>query len=501
MGRYCRYLGIVVLAFLGFHASHAATAHATSWQAPPVRSRPTAVPPGTLTPAQYTAMVQALHPLPTFGPYGKGQFPVQRVEVQTQQVLPLVLDGEEVLLWSYLIRPLYDDANNTGMDTNIRGELGMALFAAQSQLLWRVKLQDLDYLSQVAIAAEAVPLPSTTTGLLYQTQLLYAGSGAGTDTQTTLYRWTGQAFTVIWQNRTGESQALGVGYHTAAGEQVTVRDLDEQGWPELVLRKQRSLRAVNWQDAQLTQDFWIYLPGALALGWDGQRYGLRYFVDRRGLIALHDHWPVRFAPRLHTPLTIDGNIDDWRQLEYLDEESLTVQRELQTSVAQWPHDALVAWDERNLYVRSSMMITQPLQIAIDADLQTDYADTGLSADDVVMQLALAATGAPPKAVVTIEHPLHELPIAVATQEAWAGSGVYQVEVAIPLAALGLAADTLVTAPGWVGYRPSPYSPTGARLYYPATGAVLGFAVAIVDEADAFVADPTTWPALILMDAN
>lgn len=65
----------------------------------------------------------------------------------------------------------------------------------------------------------------------------------------------------------------------------------------------------------------------------------------------------------------------------------------------------------------------------------------------------------------------------------------------------LASTRLVAAPGWVGYRPSPYSPAGARLYYPAAGAVLGFAVAIVDETDAFVADPTTWPALILMDAN
>jgi len=501
MRRYCLYLGIVILVFLGFRILHAATAHATSWQALPVRSRPTAVPPVTLTPEQYTAMVKALQPLPTFGPYGKGQFPVQRVEVQTQQVSPLVLDGEEVILWSYLIRPLYDDANDTGMDSEIRGELGMALFTIQNQLLWRTKLQDLNYLSQVAIKAEAVPLTSTTTGLLYQTQLLYAGSGAVTDTQTTLYRWTGQAFTAIWQNRTGESQALGVGYHTAAGEQVTVRDLDAQGWPELVLRKQRSFSAVNWQDDQLTRDFLIYLPGALALRWDGQRYGLRYFVDRRGLIALHDHWPVRFAPRLHTPLTIDGNIDDWRQLEYLDKESLTVQRELQTSVAQPPHDALVAWDDRNLYVRSSMMLTQPLQIAIDADLQADYADTGLSADDVVIQLALDATVAPPKAVVTSVHPLHELPIEAAAQEEWAGSSVYQVEVAIPLAALGLTADTLVAAPGWVGYRPSPYSPAGARLYYPAAGAVLGFAVAIIDEADAFVADPTTWPALILMDAS
>ncbi len=498
MNRFYRSLKFALVLVIGLFSLGGKSAHAAPIPPLPTSSATVAAP-ATLTPERYGAMVKALEPLPAFGPFGKGQFPVQRVEVQTQDLLSFTLAGEEVTLWTYLIRPLYGETmDGNSMDAIIRGELGVALFTAENQLLWRSNLAAVDYLNRLEVRATALSFTPTETGLLYQWQVTFDGSGAYTADHTIIYRWAGRSFVPVWQNITGESYASGYGYHTSRGERIELRDLDQQGWPELLLYTQRSLTGVNQQDAQLTPDFRVFLPGVLVLGWDGERYDLRYFVNHDRLIPLHPQWPVRFAPRLHTPLTIDGKDDDWAQPEYLNWADLIINRDLETPGAELPYGGLVAWDECNLYLRTSATITQPIQIAIDTDLSTDFVEPLLSADDIVLTVTLEPDSLPATAKVTINHAANEIPVTVAVVPITNDNGRYQIELAIPLIALGLDAAALVPLPGWVGRRPSPYSPEGARLYYPAAGRIIGFAVDVRDGAEVHWDDPTTWPALVFM---
>ena len=444
-------------------------------------------------------MAQALEPLPTFDPAGKGQIiPLQRVEVQTQSVVSFALDGEEVTLWSYLIRPFYDET----LDHRIRGYLGLALFTAQNELLWRSAWEEIDYTSVLTTELTPVTFSATEKGLLYQWQVTFEGSGAATIEYTNLYHWTGTAFTTIWQGITGESGASGYGHHRSAGSLVTLRNIDSHQWPEILLQRSTAIVDFNHQFENLSREYNVTLPGKLAWAWDGQTYGLRYFVNAGQITPIHAVWPVRFAPRLTKALMIDGKREDWSQIEYIDRGALSVEQNTPSYITQFHHEVTAAWDDQQLYLFTSARLTDTLRFAIDTDLAHDFADSALSDDDFVWELTFTqdrmGNGLP---VTKALYQTARLPTQIAVATLPYDGQIYEIEIAIPLAALGLGDKPLVPAAGWVSGRASPDPGHTTRLYYPASGVMLGLAVAVVDDTtqSGYQFDqPITWPALIFM---
>lgn len=57
---------------------------------------------------RYQAMIQSLEPLPEFGPFGKGQLPVQKVGVQAQQVVTLDIEGDGQLETAAFIHATFE---------------------------------------------------------------------------------------------------------------------------------------------------------------------------------------------------------------------------------------------------------------------------------------------------------------------------------------------------------------------------------------------------------
>ena len=452
----------------------------------------------TLAPDRYVMMAQALEPLPTFGPVGKVPIPLQRVEVQTQSVVSFALDGEEVTLWSYLIRPFYDET----LDHRIRGYLGLALFTAQNELLWRSAWEEIDYTSVLTTELTPVTFSATEKGLLYQWQVTFEGSGAATIEYTNLYHWTGTAFTTIWQGITGESGASGYGHHRSAGSLVTLRNIDSHQWPEILLQRSTAIVDFNHQFENLSREYNVTLPGKLAWAWDGQTYGLRYFVNAGQITPIHAVWPVRFAPRLTKALMIDGKREDWSQIEYIDRGALSVEQNTPSYITQFHHEVTAAWDDQQLYLFTSARLTDTLRFAIDTDLAHDFADSALSDDDFVWELTFTqdrmGNGLP---VTKALYQTARLPTQIAVATLPYDGQIYEIEIAIPLAALGLGDKPLVPAAGWVSGRASPDPGHTTRLYYPASGVMLGLAVAVVDDTtqSGYQFDqPITWPALIFM---
>ena len=452
----------------------------------------------TLAPDRYVMMAQALEPLPTFGPVGKVPIPLQRVEVQTQSVVSFALDGEEVTLWSYLIRPYYDET----VDYTIRGYLGLALFTAQNELIWRSAEEEIVYTSALMTKLTPVTFSATELGLLYQWGVLAEGSGGATTEHTVLYRWSRGEFTPIWQGITAESRRLGSGYSDGAHSVVSLRELSESGWPELLLQRSSSVFEFNYQFENLSREYNVTLPGKLAWAWDGQTYGLRYFVNAEQITPIHAAWPVRFAPRLTKALVIDGKRKDWGQIEYIDRGALSIEQNTPSYITQFHHEVTAAWDDQQLYLFTSARLTDTLRFAIDTDLAHDFADSALSDDDFVWELTFTqdrmGNGLP---VTKALYQTARLPTQIAVATLPYDGQIYEIEIAIPLAALGLGDKPLVPAAGWVSGRASPDPGHTTRLYYPASGVMLGLAVAVVDDTtqSGYQFDqPITWPALIFM---
>lgn len=450
-------------------------------------------------------MAQALAPLPTFSPGGKGQSPVQRVEVQTQAFITFTLTGtltgtlagQEVTLWNYFIRPFYADES---LNYTQRGYLGLALFTAQNELIWRSAWEKIDYTSQIMTRLQPITLTPTEQGLLYQRQVLFEGSGGAITEQTTLYHWNKGGFTPVWAGITGESGSMGAGYRRGAGSTVTMQNRAGLEWLELLVQPTRDLFAFNYQVEALTRDYRLTLPGHLTWRWDGERYGLSNFVTAEQMTPIHPAWPVRFAPRVTQDLLIDGIKTDWRQIEYADQGALTVEPNTPSYVEQPHHGLTAAWDATHLYLFTTARLTDTLWFALDRNLGLDFGDQTPSADDFVWAMSFMAAGtAPPTAQFQPLYQTHALPIQVAIAKLPDDLLAYGVEMAIPLPALGL--DNGPLAPtGWVSST-RPVGQRTTRLYYPAAGTVIALAVAVVDATTPPAydfADPTTWPALIFM---
>ena len=123
----------------------------------------------------------------------------------------------------------------------------------------------------------------------------------------------------------------------------------------------------------------------------------------------------------------------------------------------------------------------------------------LSADDWLIELAFTAL--PRCAGHVVARVLHPAPAATTLAAAIRPASQRtdcELELALPLADLGLAGRDLVPTPGWVAGSPSPQA---QRDYRPAAGRAIGLAAG--DEARPLAApfrrdDPTTWTTLVFM---
>jgi hypothetical protein len=442
---------------------------------------------------RYEAMVRALEPLPTFEPATKAGLPPQRVEVQPQHVIQLDVnsDGSFETALVFLIRPFYGDPM---YDAGINGKLGLALFDADNRLLWRTN-QDVDLQDRAALDVTAMPiqLAPGEMGLLYYFYTICRCSGIWPEGQFTLYRWDGRTLQEVWQRFTDSGARAGWCCSSYMKETVWPRDVDGDGRVEILLEHNAHVQDLEY--APHAYSYHLVWPGSLALRWNGTTYAPAYFVNDGQVMPIRSRFPVMFAPRLSYSLTMDGNQDDWSQLEYSQPYDLDVGPN-EYSVRPRPK---FAWDAAKLYLTMTVVSSsQALMLTIDTDLQGDLRQASLDSDDIVMELTLS-TGLNCQGVATVgfRYPAQDVSrIEAAVGQTWDGSCA--VEMSIPFDLLDLDGNSLVSAPGWVvgGLKPEE-----GREYHPRAGRLIGFAIALDGQAsspDFRWDDPTTWNTLVFM---
>ncbi len=460
------------------------------WE-PPIARTP--APTIQLAPDRYQAFVQALGPFPDFPAQPKtGELP-SRAEVQTIDLLTADVnqDGQEENLWVYLIRPYY--LNWPGYP--VQGYLGLALFDRENHLLWLSRSAGQEkYLSEgvLRVTLETVALGSQV-GVLYSEYTLTTANGAYRGQRDTLYQWNHGGMEAIWQGTIHSGGHQGAGLSGGLWAPIEFRDVDASGWPELL--QQHAVTVVNFDDRPHSRHYQLYLPGALAFRWNGESFLPAYLVQDDQLTAVRPHLPLYLAPRLSVPITLDGNDEDWWQIEYRKDTALLFNN--------W-HGAIpsfdVAWDTQYLYVTRSNLGTGSFSFALDTDLAGDLETNSLNQDDFVWSVAVSHSQ-DCRVTVSVLGPYPTNPSAGSYRVASARQPyAYQpctVELAIPLDSLGLAAEDLVDGIGWVSGSLDPYD---SRGYHPRAGQAIGFAMEAPEQEHSCCpydwADPTTWSTLV-----
>ncbi|MFQ6058442.1 MAG: sugar-binding protein [Anaerolineae bacterium] len=441
-----------------------------------------------IPPEQFEEMIGALFPpgtLPTFFPAGKAQLPVQsiHIEVQRAEALNLDEDPELEMLWVYLVRPRYEDPE---FDRYLDGQLGLAVFDDDGKaLIWKPPpisgFERDSARARLATHADLVEVARGQAGLLFHHWSVFSGSGAGRKGITTLYHWTGVGFVETWRQHTAGGAQMGACCGEAYTTGVWLEDVDGDDWKEILTQHQEAQRT-NWPP--FPYNYYLTFPGALAYRWDGQSYSLAYLVDGPNVQRLRVQEPVFYSPRLSQQLTIDGNLWDFRQIEYLPS--------IEQRIGKTWSKIFTAWDDTYFYVgaeisndhivqtqrEAKLHVGDHVELWLDTDLQGDFDEPGLNEDDFQIGLSPGNfADIPPEAYIWYpedkEGLVREIQIAARRKESY--SPGYTLEAAIPLTLLGLDGDPLVPARGWVIEGSIPQ---GVHEYYPQGGRAIGFAAVL-----------------------
>lgn len=435
------------------------------------------------------AMIRALEPLPAFAPLKRGGKPPDRIEVLTQKVIALDVNGDDQdeILWVFLLQPIYNESYVPPMANAV---LEMALFDEESNLLWRSELEGFSAAHLLTEALEvdvrAVSLAVGELGLFFNRMLLHQGSGAHREQLTTLYRWCGTFFDPIWQRTTAEGGRQGAGYGSFMWEQVALQKISNSETVTALLQHSEAL-----QDSFHRQNYALDFPGAFAYEWGGEAFTQTptRFVNEAQITPIRPRLPLYFAPRVSEPITIDGREDDWFQIEYRSSLSLNP-----NEGAPRPN-FMVAWDDEWLYFIAKAKTVQKFFIAFDVDLSSDFVQNTLSDDDIVWDMTVTV----PMACTAVAEPHLPRPLESYQKpyrfRALLSDNHCVSELAIPLDMLGLADESLAPEIGWVTGETDPYQ---QRQYHPRAGKVIGFATNVGGDDSYHPDDPSTWTTLIFM---
>ncbi len=450
---------------------------------------------------RYQAYVAALEVLPDVQPLLHPTVEGKRVEVQTMALLQLDIneDQREEVLWIYFIHSLYDTSY---LSHYIYGYLGQAIFDDQDGLLWHSAPEDFESdkgdRGLIRVDISPVFFAPGEVGVLYNLNTACYCEGAVYNQTTTVYRWNGSGLEAIWQRPTAGGGNMGAGYSFGMAGLVEFQDIDGDAGQELLLQRlwgseNRDYRP-RWRDCRL------YLPGQVVFRWDSASYVPAYWMDQGQVTSIHA-MPIYYAPRFSVPITLDGNDEDWWQVEYR-EGLLLPSNEGEDPHGQIRHDFDVAWDQDFLYIYYWDVPRQGFSFALDSDLVGDLNEKTRNEDDFVWHVAVSDS-------------LHCQDVM---EMLWPGpSGAFEgsyrtlarsgppvctIEIAIPLDALALSGEGLVPEIGWVVDTSPYFGVWGQRSYYPRAGRVIGFAIEPGYYWQPFPDyrwdDPTTWSTLVFI---
>lgn len=459
-------------------------------------TRPSA---GPLSATEFKALRENLlasGTVPTFEPRGKGQIEPKdiRLDILNLAKVDINDDSEPEVLIAYLWRAQYGDPI---LDRFLDGPMGLVVFSPDYQtIVWKSptwpSFEGGEQIEELRTYLNVVDVAPSQKGLIFHQWSVISGSGAYRRGITNLYHWTGSEFIEVWRQRTNEGGQMGVCCGEWDARDVWLEDANGDGWREIMVSRVEAKRALDWP--AFPYDYILHFPGALAYKWDGSTYSLTYWDNGSTRQKVRPGEDIFYSPRLSQPLTVDGDLWDFRQIEY----SPSVERRLYPAWSQ----VSTAWDDMYFYVGAEirdyrivqnhrgaeLFLGDHLELWFDADLQEDFDASGLNEDDFHIGLSPGNfESLPPEAYVWLpeqyEGTANGIRLAARRSEVSYDPG-YTLEAAIPLSLLGLDGGFLVPMVGWVEGVQESWHP--AHVYFPQGGLAVGFAVELtnIDTPDA-----------------
>jgi len=472
-------------------------------------------------PDRQAKWVEALSPLPQL------EFPIDddsdetmtvTLEFKPVQLIEINLDQDEapesVLAYS-LVPPGYSEEIFTlseyeAYNKHIRfyyGDVQVAVFDdGDSELLGKSEPIPLEFTTTIELSS--VNLSANLKGVYFS--LWGLDTMRESNATSILYIWDDSELKAAWRwekEFVSLRSGAGIFYGTQPRDQITVQDVDSDGFEELLFVH----RIYNFQDTSgcCFSHYYLSYPGALVYKWNDDGVRSAFLLTEDGLYPIRPQTPTALAPYVDRPIIVDGDVADWHQVEYVND-----YHDLTYDECGIPGGVKLVWDDDNLYIRFLLLPEEEVTLALDTDFETDFAATTFDMDEAFITVRVDQA--------EILHLNFESAmfgedmgvVAAVGERIYAQSFLFPVEISIPLEQLGLDEIRLTSAVGWGNvdaHLDSGFA--DEHEYYPTVQAMVGFAIATDQENDEpmcfefdseisvgtavfDMTNPTTWGTLV-----
>ena len=355
-----------------------------------------------------------------------------------------------------------------------------------------------------------VPISSRQIALLAHLTTVVGGSGIYPRIYRRLLTFEENKLRIVWDWEYFGGGRGGAGFQHYQNEKIRFVNLTGQPEANLLLSRASEQISLSADNPANYLNYALQLPGELVFSWADGEYLLTHFYDDGSLVPIRPLHFITHAPKMDTPLTLDGDKNDWYQVEYRD--TLQGFGEETGYRSAGLRSFRMAWDETSLYYSIYADPNSTVWLALDMDLQGDFDSRALDDDDRLFRFQLKDGIKCMLTESAFIHPSYK-PLAVQNMPPTFPYGECVIEGNIPFSDLGNP-PSLSPSSGFI-LRTQPFKKDYIATnflfsqYFPIAEKIIGFALFAENKNSAILLnpekllpfdpqDPTTWGTLIFI---
>lgn len=335
-----------------------------------------------------------------------------------------------------------------------------------------------------------VDLSSGKLGLMYHSAYQTGGSSISPIITNSLYIVESNNIRQVWNWQHFGGHKAGLDYQMWRILYVKLEHLTNNSLYDVILEKQG--RGRDFYNDQI--NYLVHFPGKLVFSWNGDIYSLSHYYDGNKLFPIHPVTDVQIAPEMHLPLLLDGESNDWDQIEYIQTGTSWDKREEEWK--DYPLGHTISWDEKYIYIFASTPLDSTIQVALDTDLHHDFDSKTIDEDDFVFEFHLSGKECKVEFEVVSDNSKNMKLFSHSKTKYYANDVRCKLEIAIPRNNLHLEQRLIASSGTIKRYLLDEYR-SPINEYHLASGQIIGLAIQLKEYAPKYdMKDPTTWGTLI-----